>query len=150
VFAIQQSTGSFIVPEYVFGNQGPVINVVVSKRAKMYKTAEDADARCAAIEKFLDESTESLNKTIADIHAKRSELEAKIANINRKITELEVRPYVEVVDKIAKLNKDLKRSTTLFEHQKWALDVNDQSLDRLVKIREQPFTVVELVTVWET
>lgn len=147
MFAIQQSTGSFIIPEYVFGNQGPVINVVVSKRAKMYKTAEDADARCAAIEKFLNESIGSLNKTIADIHAKRSELEAKISNINRKITELEVRPYVEVVDKIAKLNKDLKRSTTLFEHQKWALAVSEQSLDRLVKIREQPFTVVELVTV---
>jgi hypothetical protein len=80
VFAIQQSTGSFIVPEYVFGNQGPMIGVVVSKRAKMYKTVEDADARCAAIEKFLDESIESLNMSIANIHTKRSELEVRSLN----------------------------------------------------------------------
>lgn len=148
MFAIQTNAGKFVQVNYYL-DLDKVWDLVFSKNAKKYKTRDEAAKQAIKAYEFCVAASKRCIENIAEKEGQLNKANKRLTVVNAALAENGVKPYYEVREKMAKLEKEHAKLTQDIEYAQSSLQTYKRTLNewnRKVAAGYNVVTVTEVVT----
>ena len=142
MYAIQQMNGKFIVPKYFWGTEPLPTDITVSARPKLYETAGEAQLQADRAEQYVLECLNASCERKVKAEAALLKAQRKMERAAQKVAESEVLPYVQVKDKMVKLEKELSAAWRDIQAELYTIEDAKRNESRWARVYDQKFYVV--------